>query len=362
MGSGGKGGGDSAKPVKGAQFQPFTYSSLAGTAAGKKEGKRGYGFSQELAPEYEGIYQTGISQAQPFLSSYLQKVQEPVDRFGFDKSIDQATQEYFTQQQAALDPVFAQQRQQLQSDLFGSGRMGLMLAGETAGAGAGGMVQPDAFGLSRGQSQALQEAYAKSRAAAVGEQKQAFDQAQQQYALNQAAQQQEIANLLAGFGGAYGGAEQVIATEAGLIGRAAGLEEAVRRAAAGAANAGANLAQASGSSGGKGLIGDLATAGAKVYSVYNSPEMIAGREAAAAAAASGSDIKLKENIKKVGEQNGFNIYTWDWNDLAKSFGIENQPTRGVMAQEVMNVIPSAVKPHPVNGYLTVDYSKIGVTR
>ena len=357
MGGGGKGS-SKPKPVKGAQFQPFTYSSLSGTAEGGTKGKLGYNFSQELGPEYEGIYQTGISQAQPFLSSYLQKVQEPVDSFGFDKSIDQATQEYFAQQQAALDPVFAQQRQQLQSDLFGSGRMGLMLAGETAGAGAGGMVQPDAFGLSRGQSQALQEAYARSRASAVGEQQQAFNQAQQQYALNQAAQQQEIANLLAGFGGAYGGAEQVLATEAGLIGRAAGLEEAVRRAAAGAANAGANLAQASGSSGGKGLIGDLATAGAKVYSVYNSPEMTAARTAVAA----GSDIKLKENIKKVGEQNGFNIYTWDWNDLAKSFGIENQPTRGVMAQEVMNVIPSAVKPHPVNGYLTVDYSKIGVTR
>ena len=268
MGGGGKGGSSKAEPVQGAEFQPFTYSSLAGKAVGKRKGDLGYRFSQKIRPEYEGIYQTGLSQAQPFLSSYLQKVQEPVDRFGFDKSIDQATQEYFAQQQAALDPVFAQERQQLQSDLFGSGRMGLMLAGETAGAGAGGMVQPDAFGLSRGQSQALQEAYARSRASAVGEQQQAFNQAQQQYALNQAAQQQEIANLLAGFGGAYGGAEQVLGTEAGLIGRAAGLEESVRRAAAGAANAGANLAQASSSGGGKGLIGDLANAGAKAYAAY----------------------------------------------------------------------------------------------
>jgi len=232
MGGGGKGS-SKPKPVKGAQFQPFTYSSLSGTAEGGTKGKRGYNFSQELGPEYEGIYQTGISQAQPFLSSYLQKVQEPVDSFGFDKSIDQATQEYFAQQQAALDPVFAQQRQQLQSELFGSGRMGLMLAGETAGAGAGGMVQPDAFGLSRGQSQALQEAYAKSRASAVGEQQQAFDQAQQQYALNQAAQQQQLANLLGGYQGAFGTAGEVIGIEQGLVTGAAEREGLIRDAFSG---------------------------------------------------------------------------------------------------------------------------------
>lgn len=358
MGGGGKGGGGSAKPVKGAQFQPFTYTSLAGEARGEKKGRLGYEFSQELGPQYESIYQTGLEAAQPFLSRYLEEAAAPVDRFDYDKTIDQATQEYFTQQQAALDPVFAQQRQQLQSDLFGSGRMGLMLADEASGAGGGGMVQPDAFGLARGQSQALQQAYAGSRAAALGEQAQGYQQAVSTYGLNQAAQQQQLANLLAGFGGAYGGAEQVLATERGLIGQAAGLEEAIRRAQAGAANAGAGLAQASQGGGGKGLIGDLAQAGATAYGSY----LTAGATTAAAAAAGGSDIRLKENIKKIGTENGFNIYTWDWNDLAKSYGISNQKTTGVMAQEVMNIVPSAVMPHPVDGYLTVDYNKIGVVR
>ena len=338
-------GGQESKPVslKGGQFQPYTYTSLVGSTELERDKDR-YTFSQEIDPRLQQLYGQGLDASSGFLSQYLEQAQAPIEQFDFQKGIDEATQEYFTQQQAALDPVFAQQRQQLQSDLFGSGRMGLMLAGETAGAGAGGMVQPDAFGLSRGQSQALQEAYATSRAAAVGEQQQAFDQAQMQYTLNQAAQQQQLANLLGGYQGAFGTAGEVIGIEQGLVTGAAEREGLIRQAFSGA------MGQKS-SKWGPGL--GYQAANAFIGGFANK----AGQNMAPQ-----SDIKLKENIKKVGEQNGFNIYTWDWNDLAKSFGIENQPTRGVMAQEVMNVIPSAVKPHPVNGYLTVDYSKIGVTR
>lgn len=227
-------GGSESKPValEGGQFQPYSYKSIAGTTNLKRRGDK-YTFSQELDPRLKELYGTGLGEAQPFLSSYLEGAREEVPAFDFDKTIDQATQEYFAQQQAALDPVFAQQRQQLQSDLFGSGRMGLMLAGETAGAGAGGMVQPDAFGLSRGQSQALQEAYAQSRASAVGEQQQAFDQAQMQYTLNQAAQQQQLANLLGGYQGAFGTASSVLGLEQGLVGGAAEREALIRGAFSG---------------------------------------------------------------------------------------------------------------------------------
>lgn len=266
MGGGGKGGGDSAKPMQGAQFQPYTYTSLAGSTNLKRKGKE-YIFSQELDPRLEELYGTGIGEAEPFLSSYLEGARQEVPVFDFDKTIDQATQEYFAQQQAALDPVFAQQRQQLQSDLFGSGRMGLMLAADTAGAAGGGMVQPDAFGLSRGQSQALQEAYAQSRAAAVGEQQQAFTQAQQQYALNQEAKQLQLSNFLSGYQGAIGTAGTVLGIEQGLIGGAAEREAMIRQAAAASANAGANLAKASGGKGGSGLM-DLAVSGARAYAAY----------------------------------------------------------------------------------------------
>ena len=276
MGGGGifgGGGGDSAKPMKKAQFQPYTYTSLAGTTELTQNGKE-YTFSQELDPRFQGLYEAGLEQAQPLLGQYLGEVAKELPMFGFDKTIDQATQEYFTQQQAALDPVFAQQRQQLQSDLFGSGRMGLMLAGETAGAGAGGMVQPDAFGLSRGQSQALQEAYAKSRAAAVGEQAQQFDIAKQQFALNQAQQQQQLANLLAGYQGAFGTAGSVLGIEQGLVGGAAEREAMIRQAAAQSAQAGAALAKAGGGGGGgKGGFGGslLSAAGTAFGSAVGAP-------------------------------------------------------------------------------------------
>lgn len=268
----GSGGGSSSKPVSmpGAQFQPYTYSSLAGSTKAKRKGEYGMTFSQQLDPRLKELYGQGLGATSGLLSQYLEQAQAPIEQFDFQKGIDEATQEYFAQQQAALDPVFAQQRQQLQSDLFGSGRMGLMLAGETAGAGAGGMVQPDAFGLSRGQSQALQQAYASSRAAAVSEQQQAFNQAQQQYALNQKARQQQLANLLGGYQGAFGTAGQVLGIEQGLVGQAAGLEAA-------RANAYSNSVFTETESGGGGMLGDLGSAagivktGIQAWNMYNNP-------------------------------------------------------------------------------------------
>ena len=70
-----------------------------------------------------------------------------------------------------------------------------------------------------------------------------------------------------------------------------------------------------------------------------------------------SDIRLKENVMKVGEvEPGVGWYTWDWNDTAKSMGI-NAPTEGVMAQELMKVNPSAVH-KAEDGSYRVDYSKV----
>ena len=67
-----------------------------------------------------------------------------------------------------------------------------------------------------------------------------------------------------------------------------------------------------------------------------------------------SDKTLKENIKPIGKsKNGHNLYTWNWNDKAKELGI-NDPTTGVIAQEVMRYMPEAVSKHD-NGYYMVNY-------
>jgi hypothetical protein len=76
-----------------------------------------------------------------------------------------------------------------------------------------------------------------------------------------------------------------------------------------------------------------------------------GGAASGGGAAAASDINLKENIEKIGEENGFNIY---------EFNYKGQPERyrGVMAQEVQEIMPEAVVEK--DGYLAVIYDKIGI--
>ena len=70
-----------------------------------------------------------------------------------------------------------------------------------------------------------------------------------------------------------------------------------------------------------------------------------------------SDERLKKNIKKIGQTDkGFNLYSWEWNDLAKSLNISGR-TYGVIAQEVQAVSPEAVMLDK-NGYLKVNYDEV----
>lgn len=71
-----------------------------------------------------------------------------------------------------------------------------------------------------------------------------------------------------------------------------------------------------------------------------------------------SDPKLKTNIKKVGKQNGFNIYEWTWNKAANTLGLVGDGL-GVMADEVQKIMPDAVIKDN-SGYMKVNYVKIGV--
>lgn len=70
-----------------------------------------------------------------------------------------------------------------------------------------------------------------------------------------------------------------------------------------------------------------------------------------------SDVRLKENITKVGSlDSGINLYTWNWNEEGKRLAGDT-PTVGVLAQEVQQVMPEAVN-RGDHGYLTVNYSKL----
>lgn len=68
-----------------------------------------------------------------------------------------------------------------------------------------------------------------------------------------------------------------------------------------------------------------------------------------------SDRRLKKNIKKVGEKNGFNLYEFTYKDKAD---MPEGKYIGVMADEVKKIKPSAVSLND-DGFMEVDYQQLG---
>lgn len=88
-------------------------------------------------------------------------------------------------------------------------------------------------------------------------------------------------------------------------------------------------------------------------------QQIAGLIGAGAQLYAASDIALKRDIKRVGKlPNGINVYKWSWTEEAKNI-VGDQPEYGVIAQEVQEVLPHAVK-RGDHGYLMVNYAALGV--
>lgn len=65
-----------------------------------------------------------------------------------------------------------------------------------------------------------------------------------------------------------------------------------------------------------------------------------------------SDIQLKKNIEKIGNHNGLNVYSWEWNDIANGLGVSGKST-GHIAQEVNEVYPELIGEH--KGFMTINY-------
>ena len=350
-----------AQPYKGAQFQPYTYTSQVGTTTGKPVGSYGFNVESQIDPRITSLGNLGLSAAEPFLTGYLGEVGKPVPMFGGVDDGEQRAADIFRTQSALLQPEFAQQRQQLKSDMFGSGRLGLQLSGEAAGAGTG-MVQPDAYGLGLAQSRALAELSGRSRQQAQQEQQQAFTQALQGYSTNQAAEQQRLANLMGGYTGALGGLGAAVDIEQALVNQGLSIEQARAAAQSASAQGGAALQKAGITEGGSsGLFGALTQGiGSSLGDSLGDVDWIdlAQKGYQAYQATGGSDKKLKTNIKKVGQlPSGLTTYTWDWKEEFKHL-VGNQPTLGVIAQEAMELFPEAVSMHP-DGYLQVNYARVG---
>lgn len=286
---------------KEAVFRPYTVTTGAGTAQYLGDGQ----YQTTLSQPYQNILGTSLAGAGSLFEQAA----------AFDPT--RRGQEVFAEQAALLQPQFEQQATALQSSLFGGGRLGLRLAGESQGLGAGsGMVQPDALGLGRAQQQTLAQVAAGARQQALGEQ----------------SQLQQLAGGMLQAGMGISGLESQLMAQ--------GLDAETARAAA---------AYASGSM-------QLSPYTTKAQMEQQQQKAGAGFFGAAAggllsnAALFSSDVRLKENITQVGTlANGLGIYEWDWIDD------NNDPTRGVIAQEVLEIVPEAVVVAD-SGYLMVNYA------
>jgi len=140
--------------IPGIEFQPSTYRSATGASVtGTPTGDYGFDWSATLPSWITQTGQIGAGAAPGLFSNYLQKLQ--------GEDAYSAADEFYKRGLAVLEPEIAKQRVALGGDLFGSGRLGLKLAGEGLGAPTGtGAVNPDMFGFGAGVGKAYTNLYA----------------------------------------------------------------------------------------------------------------------------------------------------------------------------------------------------------
>ena len=170
-------------------FRPVTFRSGTGTSTSDAGG-----ITTELNEPYSGLSGLVGSGSGLLGQAALQSQQAP-NQFSYNFNPQQAGQELFNQRSALLEPAFAQQNTKAQEAMFGSGRLGLRLAGEGQGV-EGGMVSPDALGVSQSQSQALAGLAAQSTNDAFAQEQAMAGLQANQFGVNQQAQQQRFANLM----------------------------------------------------------------------------------------------------------------------------------------------------------------------
>ena len=73
-----------------------------------------------------------------------------------------------------------------------------------------------------------------------------------------------------------------------------------------------------------------------------------------------SDFRLKDKLKFIETVDGFNIYEWEWNNIAKDLFNYSGKARGVIAQELLQHHSDKVRHHKSN-YLMVDYTKLPIS-
>jgi len=184
---------DTAKAMEMAKFQPYSIRTGTGsTFFDQGTGQAGFA----LAPETYG-YQQDLYKKAGEAAGAIQATPE------------QAAAQYVAQQQGLLQPGRQAEDIALRNQQLSRGRIGMGISGEAAGAGAGGMVNPEQF--SRDRARALADAQIAAQGTQAGQAQQANQlalasglfgagMAPEQFGLNALTQGSNIGSLAQGAG------------------------------------------------------------------------------------------------------------------------------------------------------------------
>ena len=166
LGLGLLGSSSSSKAAKEAAAAQLEAAKIAADAAAFKP----YSVTTGLGTSYfDADAQTAGYQLDPALAAWRDQMMMAAGEAmptSFDTTAN--AQQYYDEMQAMMAPSRQAENLAMQQDLFGSGRLGMRMAGAGAGAGTG-MVQPDVFGLNQARSQADQALAQQARAQAQTE-------------------------------------------------------------------------------------------------------------------------------------------------------------------------------------------------
>jgi hypothetical protein len=130
--------GDAAKATAMAEFKPYAISSGTGKSFfDTATGQAGYNLSPQLAGYQQDLYGKAGQAAQ-----------------GIAVNPQDAAAQYMSQQQGLLQPGRQAEDIALRNQQLSRGRIGLGIASEAAGGGAGGMLNPEQFSMDRARAQA----------------------------------------------------------------------------------------------------------------------------------------------------------------------------------------------------------------
>jgi hypothetical protein len=150
----------STQVVPGSNFQPFTYTTGLGGAAGRQIGQYGFETTTGLDPRLMALQEESLNLIPSFSGLLASQYLRSPAQFDFTFDPSAAGMQYYKQGMEMLRPEIAAASEQLKENLYGKGTRGLSIAG--TGLGAGGAVNPDVYATNLAANRAMADLYTTS--------------------------------------------------------------------------------------------------------------------------------------------------------------------------------------------------------